>query len=701
MESVKKLNDLDFFYPNSLPNLIPSMLFPPNTTYEETSSVGPDGKMVPFDRPITSLNPWSATEKSNRQTKFLVKYLGISNFSKLLQTFAMYPVVKDIVQAFVTLLLKDGVTHFEVQIDKPPEFFEQRGSPLVPISLYYVADYLLTGAVSQLQEKPKLAITHTNHKIKEFYIFTYDALLAYIKNRLSIMGMDPIPIVDAQFVEFISNPIIIIFKIFIFPVLNKLCELNQYEETHEDVKNIDFIDLLTRKQPTPSEYQEMEQAPVEELSPPPLELPVADAVGLGQLESPTDTSHDSWLSGWFSGAEAPLGAAEAPLGAAEAPLGAAEGAEEAVAKGLSDGLTYFHKKYPKLNSSITLYGENHSENYKNFLNAYIEHLYKSKRTNILIIEISSWELQSDKDKFKDELSSILKASAISPVKLLSNDNMAAKILAVRFFHRPIMYFNALLISDGGIPNTQILCGDCRFTEFVYMYEEIDNLMTKVTEGVYSEDAPVDKIFLAKFMSMWEKQLSIFRPLLDRKRTSIETSIFERYKKGVEEITEALKDIKTIHDLHFYSELVLKMQWASLSNLHMLLTIIRNMKRDVDITLFVGKGHMEDLTQSIQEFKFESYFESQELEKREIQRRKETKEGLRLSSAPLSLVSKTRMKFGNIENPHGSPLDFGGKRTRKHKQKRSTNKKCRIHKKRSTNKKCRIHKKRRRMSKRHI
>jgi len=717
MESVKKLNDLDFFYPNSLPNLIPSMLFPPNTTYEETSSVGPDGKMVPFYRPITSLDPWSATEKSNRQTKFLVKYLGISNFSKLLQTFAMYPVVKDIVQAFVTLLLKDGVTHFEVQIDKPPEYFEQRGSPLVPISLYYVANYLLTGAVSQLQEKPKLAITHTNHKIKEFYIFTYDALLAYIKNCLSIMGMDPIPIVDMQFVEFISNPIIIIFKKFIFPVLNKLCELNQYEETHEDVKNIDFIDLLTRKQPTPSEYQEMEQAPVEELSP--LELPIADAVGLGPLESPTDTSHDSWLSG-----------AEAPLGAAEAPLGAAEGAEEAVAKGLSDGLTYFHKKYPKLNSSITLYGENHSENYKNFLKAYIEHLYKSKRTNILIIEISSWELQSDKDKFKDELSSILKASAsasaISPVKLLSDDNMAAKILAVRFLPRPIKYFNTLLISDGGIPNTQILCGDCRFTEFVYMYEEIDNLMTKVTEGVYSEDAPVDEIFLAKFMSMWEKQLSIFRPLLDRKITSIETSIFERYKKGVEEITKALKDIKTIYDLNFYTELVLKMRWASLSNLHMLLTIIRNMKRDVDITLFVGKGHMEDLTQSIQEFKFESYFESQELEKREIQRRKETKEGLRLSSAPLSLVSKTRMKFANIENPHGlrlssaplslsktrmkfanienpdgSPLDFGGKRTRKHKQKRSTNKKCRIHKKRSTNKKCRIHKKRRRMSKRHI
>ena len=84
MESVKKLNDLDFFYPNSLPNPIPSMLFPPNTTYEETSSVGPDGIKVPFHRPITCSDPqaWSANDKSKRQTEFLVKYLGQSNFSK-------------------------------------------------------------------------------------------------------------------------------------------------------------------------------------------------------------------------------------------------------------------------------------------------------------------------------------------------------------------------------------------------------------------------------------------------------------------------------------------------------------------------------------------------------------------------------------------------------------------------------------------
>ena len=101
-----------------------------------------------------------------------------------------------------------------------------------------------------------------------------------------------------------------------------------------------------------------------------------------------------------------------------------------------------------------------------------------------------------------------------------------------------------------------------------------------------------------------------------------------------------------------------------------------MERDVDITLFVGKGHMEDLTQSIKEFPFERYFESQELERKRLKLKNA------LQRTVQQAVTMRRMKC-----PYGS---FGGKRTRKHKQKRSTNK---------HNKKCRIHKKRKRMSKR--
>ena len=689
MESVKQLvNDLDF-NPNSLPNPLTSMSFPSDVTYEQTSSLGPDRKtMVQFNRPITSLELWSASEKSKRQTQFLVKYLGQSNFSKLLQTLAMYPVVKDIMQAFVVLLLKDGVTHFQVYFDKPPEYFEQRSLPLVPISLYYMSNHLLTGVVHELQGKPKPEINHVDKKIQDFYIFTYDKFLTYIEDCLRTRNMEPI--IDSDFLYFISNPIIISFKKFIFPVLNKLCELNQYEETHEDVKNIDFIDLLTKKQPTPSEYQVMEQAPlpVEEFSLPFEFPPIADAEGLGSL----DSSHDLWLSGAESplgAAEAPLGAAEAPLGAAESPLGAAaesplgaaEGAKKAVEEGLSEGLTYFHKKYPDLNSSITLYGENHSSNYTNFLKDYIEHLYESKRTNILIIELSPWDLQSDKDKFKDKVSNLKRTDVplplvLSPVSFLCKDNKEAKLLAVRLIPNPtpINYFNLLLLSDGAIPNTRIFCGDCRLLEFLSMYEEIDKLMHKVNEGEYSKDALVDENFLAKFISLWEKQLSIFKPLLDRKRSSFSsqvTSIFERYKKSVENITLALNSIKTMYDLQLQNEFVLKVEWVSLSNLHMLLTIIRIMKRNVDITLFVGKAHMNNLIQSIEEFPFEIYFEKQELERME-----KTRE-ITVQKAMTMRRNAGRSKITD----DGSPFSLGGKRTRKRKQKRSTNKKCRIHKKR--------------------
>jgi hypothetical protein len=98
-----------------------------------------------------------------------------------------------------------------------------------------------------------------------------------------------------------------------------------------------------------------------------------------------------------------------------------------------------------------------------------------------------------------------------------------------------------------------------------------------------------------------------------------------------------------------------------------------MERDVDITLFVGKDHISDLTQSIKEFPFERYFEKQELE-----RMNKTRE----ITAQKAMTMRRRSKI--------TPFSLGGKRTRKCKQKRSTNK---------HNKKCRIHKKHKRMSKR--
>ena len=211
-------------------------------------------------------DPWSSTDRSKRQTKLLVKYLGQSNFSNLLKILAMYPVVKDIMQAFVNLLLKDSVTHFQVQailaVHIPHNTFLQQpvSSPLVPISLSYMAT-LVDDAVKELQGRtPIPAINAVNDKIKEFYEFSYRALYEYFKNYLRINNIEPAsPFVDLAFIEFVSQPIILIFKLFMFPILNKLCELNQYEETHEDVKDIDFMDLLTKREPTPSEYEDMKK----------------------------------------------------------------------------------------------------------------------------------------------------------------------------------------------------------------------------------------------------------------------------------------------------------------------------------------------------------------------------------------------------------------------------------------------------------
>ena len=191
----------------------------------------------------------------NKQTNFLVKYLGRSNFYNLLLILVMYPVVTDIMQAFVNLLLKDGVTHFKVQdilaVRTPHNPFLQQpdSSPFVPISLSYMAT-LVDNAVKKLQGKPIPEINDVNVNIKQFYEFSYGALYEYFKNYLRIKNIEPASfVVDQEFTELVSLPIILTFKLFMFPILNKLCELNQYEETHEDVKNIDFMDLVIKRKP--------------------------------------------------------------------------------------------------------------------------------------------------------------------------------------------------------------------------------------------------------------------------------------------------------------------------------------------------------------------------------------------------------------------------------------------------------------------
>ena len=213
-------------------------------------------------------DPWYSTVKTRRETIFLVKYLGQRNFSNLLKICFLYRVVMDIMQSFVNLLLKDSVTHFKVQAAPAPAHIYRPLEPdlsLVPISLDYMKHLVGVSAEYSAKElegnpNPRFVISNDNDKIKKFYEFSYDALLEDFKNTLKINNIEPASfVVDQEFREYVSWPIIYIFQDFMFPVLNKLCELNQYQETHEDVKNIDFMDLLTKREPTPTEYKDMKK----------------------------------------------------------------------------------------------------------------------------------------------------------------------------------------------------------------------------------------------------------------------------------------------------------------------------------------------------------------------------------------------------------------------------------------------------------
>jgi hypothetical protein len=204
-------------------------------------------------------DPWYSTVKTRRETIFLVKYLGQRNFSNLLKICFLYRVVMDIMQSFVNLLLKDSVTHFKVQAAPIYRDPLEPDLSLVPISLDYMK-HLVGASAEELEGKRRFVISNDNDKIKKFYEFSYNALLEDFKNTLKINNIEPASfVVDQEFREYVSWPIIYIFQDFMFPVLNKLCELNQYQETHEDVKNIDFMDLLTKREPTPTEYKDMKK----------------------------------------------------------------------------------------------------------------------------------------------------------------------------------------------------------------------------------------------------------------------------------------------------------------------------------------------------------------------------------------------------------------------------------------------------------
>lgn len=255
----------------------------------------------------------------------------------------------------------------------------------------------------------------------------------------------------------------------------------------------------------------------------------------------------------------------------------------------TDTLDTFTKVYSSLNSSITLYGELHEESYEQFLKKFIDdiHIQRPGQKKIIIIETSDTMVQSmDHSSFFSDI--------------MSDPDTSKKKSGIRYpVLSPILYFSTVLRFGGSFPNTQIVCGDCRIAEIYNLSEECKKII-----GETEVNRDIDPTFLAEFKSTWYTQLSLFEPLLD-----IEP-IRARYLKIIGEIESILAHLHTIEDLGKYI-LYLDQCWIDLSNLHLLLSITNNMERNVDITLFVGKLHMENLIECIEEFPFEKYLHDKE------------------------------------------------------------------------------------------
>jgi hypothetical protein len=289
----------------------------------------------------------------------------------------------------------------------------------------------------------------------------------------------------------------------------------------------------------------------------------------------------------------------------------------------TDTLDKFTKVYPGLNSSITLYGELHDKSYEQFLKKFIDYIYVQRgQKKIIIIETSDIMVKSMADfPFFSNIMS-------------EPDNIEKKKYGVTATtaKNPILYFSSVLRHGGSFPNTQIVCGDCRIAETPNLSEECkkiiretfkpesppssavtaaaaaaESLKTPSTsaaeQGSSRSAADVAAVVIA-FKKSWSKQLAFFENDKGEPLIVIEP-IRERYLKIARNVVNILNYIETVEDLGKYIK-YLDEFWIHLSDLQMLLSIINNMERNVDITLFVGKYHMKNLIELIEEFPFEKY-----------------------------------------------------------------------------------------------
>ena len=237
----------------------------------------------------------------------------------------------------------------------------------------------------------------------------------------------------------------------------------------------------------------------------------------------------------------------------------------------------YYNKYVELNSFITIYGEIHDLEYNVFLLKYINYLYSTDRRDrkqIIIIEKNKSELMSINSLFNMFMEE-------TPNK---DYNIKRKHHAIRLEPQPITYFSAVYAHGGKFPNTEIICGDIRLRKIFNLLIELEEMSELHPKNIINIE------FLKKFKVAWEEQLSLL--------TASEYLIIK------DEITALLSEILPTMTNEGVNEInhKLNVKWTYLTNISMLQYIIQHIKEDkegIDITLFVGALHMENLIEEIE------------------------------------------------------------------------------------------------------
>jgi hypothetical protein len=238
-------------------------------------------------------------------------------------------------------------------------------------------------------------------------------------------------------------------------------------------------------------------------------------------------------------------------------------------------LEYYHRDFKEFDSSITLYGEYHYENYELFIDKFIDSLYSTSRRQVIIVEANRLE-EEKKNKHKIFKSFMEKSNN-------RNKDKQKKKLSLKMASRPILYFKSILTHNGEIPNTEIILGDIRLLELYNMIKILDKKLRNNPHNT------IDEIFFNEFIRVWQEQLSVVEDSED----------FIEIKDEIQKLLNRLNQSLTITEFERISNYLNK-KWVYLCNLNMIKYIKQYIEKGVDIILFIGALHMEHLIKEIEE-----------------------------------------------------------------------------------------------------